>query len=168
MALVEFEDLPSTDTPINASNLNNNFDYLSRNVLTATIYSTQTVSSTNEKINLALYKSTGDKLSMSDNGVLIGSGVSKVLVSATLQAQWNSPTSNDFLIYIMKNDTLMIRVNGQKADTSISNSTTLPPILMEVDEGDIIYLYYQGSSSSSVIYGASSYLATSMTVEVVE
>lgn len=28
MALIEFENLPSTDTPINAENLNNNFNYL--------------------------------------------------------------------------------------------------------------------------------------------
>lgn len=29
MALIEFEDLPSTNTPINANNLNNNFGLLS-------------------------------------------------------------------------------------------------------------------------------------------
>ena len=28
MALIEFKDKPSTDTPINSANLNNNFDYL--------------------------------------------------------------------------------------------------------------------------------------------
>ena len=32
MALIEFEDLPDTSTPVNANNLNNNFDELSDNI----------------------------------------------------------------------------------------------------------------------------------------
>ena len=39
MELIKFKDLPSTDTPINAENLNHNFNYLAeKNYIVAILY----------------------------------------------------------------------------------------------------------------------------------
>lgn len=51
MALIPFEDLPNTSTPINASNLNNNFDYLKDKSVGTVLYNN--TSGTNESVTLS-------------------------------------------------------------------------------------------------------------------
>lgn len=46
MALVTFQDLPSTTTPLNSTNLNNNFQYLDNKINFVTVYNNATGSNT--------------------------------------------------------------------------------------------------------------------------
>ena len=52
--------------------------------------------------------------------------------------------------------------------TSYYSDLVITPILCEVSEGDVIYLYYYTPSSTDVIGGNTYGSRTSLTVEVVE
>ena len=144
-------------------------NYLNKNILTSFLTSQQTTSQTFGKINLDSKVSVGDKLTLNDNGIKIGAGVTKVKVSAGISAVWNSPVSNDFNLYITKNGTtesnVVIKINGAKPSTNYGGSVMLSEQLIEVKENDVLYLCLYGTINS-LIYG--SFRATYMTVEVVE
>ena len=142
---------------------------INKNILTAFLTSQQTTSQTFEKINLDSKVSVGDKLTLNDNGIKIGAGVTKVKVSAGISVTWNSPVSNDFNLYITKNgatdSNIVIKINGAKPSTSYGGSVILSEQLIEVQENDVLYLCLYGTVNS-LIYAFNS--STYMTVEVVE
>ena len=144
-------------------------NYLNKNILTSFLTSQQTTSQTFGKINLDSKVSVGDKLTLNDNGIKIGAGVTKVKVSAGISAAWNSPVSNDFNLFITKNGTtesnIVIKINGAKPSTAYGGSVMLSEQLIEVKENDVLYLCLYGTINS-LIYDFNR--ATYMTVEVVE
>lgn len=104
---------------------------------------------------------TTDKLTLSNNGIRIGAGISQVLVSANVFANAKNETGYTWT-YIKKN-------NGNVSIALVNNrgffaSTSHSPRLLDVQEGDIITLYKQDDSESTVRTYANTYL----TVEVVE
>lgn len=148
------------------TNINNR---IAKNILTSFLTSQQTTSQSFGKINLDSKVSVGDKLTLNDNGIKIGAGVTKVKVSAGISATWNSPVSNDFNLYITKNGTtennIVIKINGAKPSTNYGDSVMLSEQLIEVKENDVLYLCLYGTINS-LIYASNR--ATYMTVEVVE
>lgn len=144
-------------------------DSVNKNILTSFLTSQQTTSQTFEKINLDSKVSVGDKLTLNNNGIKIGAGVTKVKVSAGVSVTWNSPVSNDFNLYITKNgatdSNIVIKINGAKPSANYGGSVMLSEQLIEVKENDVLYLCLYGTINS-LIYGFSR--STYMTVEVVE
>lgn len=142
---------------------------VNKNILTAFLTSQQTTSQSFGKINLDSKVSVGDKLTLNDNGIKIGAGVTKVKVSAGVSTTWNSPVSNDFNLFITKNGTtesnIVIKINGAKPSTNYGGSVMLSEQLIEVKENDVLYLCLYGTINS-LIYDFNR--ATYMTVEVVE
>lgn len=144
-------------------------NYLNKNILTATLSTYQATSQAFNKVNLDSKVSVGDKLTLINNGIKIGAGITKVKVSAGVGLAWNSPISSDFHIYITKNGAIdgnvIIKVNGSKSTDNTATSVILSEQLIEVQENDILYLCLYATVGSN-IYGPSR--ATYMTVEVVE
>lgn len=144
-------------------------NYLNKNILTATLSTYQATSQAFNKVNLDSKVSVGDKLTLIDNGIKIGAGITKVKVSAGVGLAWNSPISPDFHMYIAKNGAIdsnaIIKVNGSKSTDNTVASVILSEQLIEVQENDILYLCIYATVGSN-IYGPSR--ATYMTVEVVE
>lgn len=166
MALIEFQDLPSTQTPINSTNLNNNFNELDTKtnpqIITAELTSnfTKTIADY-EKLTLASAGSAGTKLTISNGGIKIGSGVSKIKVSA--KASFNSVASSGlkWLTIFNNNSAIIPNPNNLTARGMIYSTTTI----VSVQENDIIYMYVNGVIGD-VVRGGSGY--TNMTVEVIE
>ena len=124
------------------------------------------------KINLTGTNSFGSKLTAtSDGGIKIGAGVSKILVSGRMLTSCSVVGSQ--YIRICKNDASSS--SNMLAWVSHTNTTTTAafetinatPALVDVQENDVIYLYYYVPASSGTIYGNNYGNQTSLTVETV-
>ena len=113
----------------------------------------------------------GDKFTLSNNGIKIGVGVTKVKVSANILQQASGV--NLYGGYITKNGTnLASAVNVGFNTITRTNSweffhTGISPIIIDVTEGDIIYLCSYVNETSKVTLQAYAGRAVNLTVEEV-
>lgn len=181
MRKISWEDYPSTATPINADNLNAMQDNIETEIEgktqkdIITIYLDNTITNpiveTYTKIPLTLKTSVGNKLTVSNNGILIGSGVNHVKVSGKVELDVGNITMSRF-IRIAKgnnivddNNSISWCANDCRANTS--TFLTLPEVIAPVNSGDIINLFYYVKSGDKIA-GHSTMLRTYLTVEVVD
>ena len=133
---------------------------------TATITENTTASNTVQKIPLTDIVTDSDLLTLSDGGIRIGAGINKVLVSANVRF-YTLPTSalgsREATIY--KNSTVITRAIETKT-LDLQNYVTcpIPPVLIEVSEGDVIYLHSYSVQTDEEV--SSSANETRLTVEV--
>lgn len=147
--------------------IRNGIDYSftsDKNILTARVGTTtsDTAYSTVSYLPLgSIACQIGSKLSLRSNSIIIGEGVKKVKVSGAI---FGSPNGGSVYVW------LKIRKNGYdiagaSAIANIANSygsATVPPVVVEVAEGDAIRLY--NDAVNTKIRHSDSHL----TVEVVE
>ena len=119
-----------------------------------------------------IMNSIGNKFTLIDNGIKIGAGVTKVKVSANILQQ--ASDVNLYGGYITKNGTnLASAVNIGFNTIPRTNSweffhTGISPIIIDVVEGDIIYLCsYVNNTTSTVTLQAYAGRAVNLTVEEV-
>ena len=124
------------------------------------------------KVALDTVMSTiGDKFTLNSNGLRIGAGVTKVKVSANILQQ--ASAVNLYGGYITKNGTnLPSAVNVGFNMITNTNSwaffhTGISPIIIDVTEGDIIYLCSYVNETSTVTLQAYAGRAVNLTVEEV-
>lgn len=151
MALIEFENKPSTETPINATNLNHNFNELNnKNAIVAYITNDFTTTGVErERLPLNDYTAkVGNQLTISNNSIVIGENINYVLVSA--QVYWYDPIEIDRrkTVTIMKNDQIVC-VNILYVSAYYVHQTTSSTIV-SVKQGDIITLNVGGSNGDLV------------------
>ena len=185
MEKINFENLPSTNTPINANNLNqlqtNVENEFTKKASVMTIglsndmtFSKANTGSTSNLITMdKVMSSSGNKLTFdsTNHAIKIGAGVSKVKVSANAIQSANGEGLSG--INIHKND---MSLNGavnvgfnaiKHADQWIRLG--LAPVLIDVSEGDLIKLSgYVDINSLTITMKAYNGRATNLTVEVVE
>lgn len=162
----------SGNTPLDADNLNLMQDYIEeaitkKDIITANLTSDVTKSSTGDYLVNSLTASAqiGNKLSISDGDIVIGSGVKKVMVSGVGVMIAGSNTGNKIRNFtIVKNSTNLKTVSGN-FDSGEWVSLTLAPCIVSVASGDRLKLQMY-SNATDVIKGGTSY--TYITVEVVE
>lgn len=139
-----------------------------KNVMTARLSNTYTVNSTSAnavyKLDLVEYSKVGTKLSISDGGIKIGKGVSKILVSAQVYFTGGNNEGNPFIF--KNNEGIIITMSPVKGAYKSSNIT---PTLIDVTENDIIYLkiYTDSNGGKLVVAGHDTRPDTSLTVEIV-
>lgn len=119
---------------------------------------------TYKNVPMILYNKVGNKLSLSNNGVLIGEGVSKVLVSSNLKVICN--TTGNKHSRILKNGTTMCWTNSTSTKEGHEITINNTPILINVEESDLITLSYYALATDRISGGQ--YTPTYLTVEVVE
>ena len=171
---VNWENLPSTNTPVNATNLNHMeqgiYDANDKNIITIGLNADTTTTSTSsfQTKDLNLTKEVGKvgtKLSLSSGKVLIGEGVSHVLVSGKIQTQGDN--SNYGLI--IKKNNIEISNNYEGNPGSRWSQLTLAPILISVTKGDIIKMaIYHNENNTTKTIKAHNGFGTYLTVEVIE
>ncbi len=137
-----------------------------KSIMTGKIDANYTLSTTNAtKLTLVANKSVsiGTGLSISDGGIKIGAGITKVLVNAQIHFAEGGTGSSRRGVQIFQNshNIAYCNINNVRTYTGASIS----PILLTVEENDIIYLYglNQGQTGSQ-IQASNSWL----TVQVVE
>lgn len=170
MALLEFKDYPNTTTPLNAANLNNNFNELKRNVCTAVTNGRPVISVSTayeiKRLPLDVATISGTKLTFnnSTDEIEIGTGITKVLVSGKLVI-FTSPQYNDGAAHIIKNGTETTSANSQKLGTF--TQYVLPPRLIEVTAGDKIAMTFNSGTTGNFTF-ISDAKQCYLTVEVIE
>ena len=138
-----------------------------KNVITAGMSDNLTLSVTGDTVvPLAIAKTQlGNKLSVANNRIYIGAGISKILVSA--QVYVNRSQGNDhgaFNIQLRKNGS-QIADSTNSGMANIGNvSRNITPILINVSEGDYIDLVYYGYASDVI----RSETGTYVTIEAVD
>ncbi len=165
-----WENLPSTNTPVNATNLNKMeqgiYDANDKNVITANASSNITISTgglNNYPLNNTI-ASTGNKLSLSNGKIVIGAGVNHILVSAKLQIYLETSNGDAKNLALYKNDSfLMNNLNAVPRSSRINFSTTINDLLVNVQENDTISCRVYGGVGDQIT--ASS---TYVTVEVID
>lgn len=107
---------------------------------------------------------TSSKLSLTeDGGIKIGSGVSKILVSAKLTYfSYNATGEVDISIY--KNSTEVLHVYESSKVANEISSINLNPVVITCEPDDVFYLYVNKNSATSmtILEGA----GTNLTIEV--
>ena len=141
-----------------------------KNIITIGLNTDTSTTSTSayQGIDLSLTKEiskVGTKLSLSNGKVLIGSGVTKVLVSGKLQTQGDNSA---YGLLIKKNNT-EISNNYEGNQGASWSQLTASPILASVTEGDTIKMsvYHNVTNATKNIKAYSGY-GTYLTVEVIE
>lgn len=122
-------------------------------------------------IPLDLDVTAGSRLTATnDGGIKIGAGISKVLVSGNMALETVTTAGNRHL-RIVKNAYSAANTLGWGWDNlqiGDSESITINPQLVEVQEDDVIYLYYYTGNTADRIGGNAYGGRTSLTVEAVE
>ena len=142
-----------------------------KNIITVGLASDTTSTST-EKLNLStVLSSIGNKLTWDsvNKGIKIGAGISKVKVSANCIQIVKAVGL--YGCYIAKNGIkLENAVNvgfNYITTTEILWQTSLQPVLIDVTEGDFLYLMGYTETTSAITYRAYEGRSTNLTVEVV-
>lgn len=108
--------------------------------------------------------SSSNKLTLSGGGIRIGSGISKVKVSANVFFQWTSANQNYLYMAIRKGSTnVSLSIEAQPFNYAFA-SLSFPPAYVEVQEGDTFYIVSLEGKTGTFRGGQNSY----MTIEVVE
>ena len=128
----------------------------------ATAYISSGIDLQEGMIPLGLINSNTNRLTLLNGYVRIGAGISKVLVSGNVFANAKSDNTGYTWTQIMKNNTaISISISS---NTVWFTSTVHSPILVDVQEGDLLLLYKLDSNNSGIRADQNTYL----TVEVIE
>lgn len=122
------------------------------------VYTSSTTISSTAHVKLSLTEKVrnGSLLTISNGGIRIGAGVTKVEVSGNVYFSTGMNESDSLRSFIYKNDEVIAhnfnRCSGTYEDRPIS------PVLLSVTEGDIIYLYGSNATAGRGIITENNYL----------
>lgn len=164
---VGFNCFPLDDDSVEAGNVP-----LIRNILTYSLNADITSLTTNAytKAAMTTASATGTRLTANNGDIVVGAGVSKLLVSAQVAFTATS-TAGVRHIRIIKNNT--VTSSGTMAwmkatiPAGANYILTLPPVLINVSENDTISLYYNTPKSDDQINGTTTGAMTFLTADVV-
>lgn len=132
----------ATETSTNTTNVNTNTTKITN------LQAIATATFTNDKTNLPsgvlafdTLNSSSNKLTLSNGGIRIGTGISKVLVSGNVFFQFTAAQQNYVYIMIRKNTTNISIAIGPEAFANAFISVPFTPVLVDVQEGDIFYMF---------------------------
>ena len=157
MALITFQDLPNTTTPLNATNLNNNFNYLNtRASITLTEGADGTGTSAFGTVACpteSQFASVEGNFTRDGNAVKVVSGVSLVRVSGVVCGQFtNNSTTTDYEVgaRIIKNGTaqnVVPRLTIKKGETQY---VTIPitPYITSATANDLFQIGIYSSTGN--------------------
>ena len=140
--------------------------YSMLNIMTASLTSGQTVSETSGTVLLDSSTKVGDKLTFSNNKIVIGTGVTKVKVSANMRISTSVANAIGVNLNVCKNGEVIASNRTSLGSKSYDGLTTAPR-LIEVSVGDTICMQWWFSTSQSVTISGTTG-STYLTVEVVE
>ena len=174
MQKINFQDLPSTATPINATNLNaiqeNVENAIGQYIMVGLAQETTITTTSTTKLPLDTnISSNGSQLTFdsTNNCIVVGQGVSKIELSGMIYV-FTIPTTDLVAIYIYKNSSAYARFNNYLRDSY--QSVAIPNVVMDVQQGDKIYIYVNNSAQPTKYGGnvSGSYLTNSFIAKVVK
>lgn len=169
LSSVGFNCFPTSENSVEVNGVN-----VVRSVMTRSLTADLSNLTTGQyiRINLSGINSYGNQLiPTSDGGIKIGAGVSKVKISGRMLIS-TSVVGSQYLRICKNNANASANMLGWVSDTNSTTSAAFSSLditeaLVDVEEGDVIYMYYYAAASSSTIYGNTYGNQTSLTVETV-
>lgn len=169
MEKIIFEDLPSTNTPLNAENLNKIQDNVEneinsikeKNIITLGLNTdiNLTNNSWNDFYLDTVITQVGNKLINNNGQIRIGTGVSVIKVSLSVGIRRTISVANG--IRIRKNtNPIAENFSSNSTNTDNQNTVSINPIALNVTEGDIIDIQTINSMTVKA-------LRTFLTIEVI-
>lgn len=139
---------------------------IKKDIITAYFNAAHTVTTGDAYVNLPLDRSisTGTGLTFSNGAIVVGEGITKVMVSAKVVFPGGSVTTGGKNVTITKNNTIFDRT-WLSLGTAGNNNMVLPSKLLEVQAGDVLRLQYYGKKNDML---SGTYRFTHFTVEAVE
>lgn len=145
---IGWEDEPSEETPIDSGNLkqmeNNTENAINKAVERNEIVAYQIgaqIASQNATCRLQASIGIGDKLSLDNNAVIIGEGITKISVEAQIYFEYIDSAQVYFSPRIMRNnDVVAERINAYEGKAYSSVTANFP--IVDVQEGDKITLNF--------------------------
>ena len=136
-----------------------------KDVMTAYLTSDITISTGGAFVDVPLHSSMsiGTNLTFNNGGIVIGSNIAKVIISAQIALPGNKMGTGTKNIVIRKNGSTVAR-NWLSINTTGNNNLVLTSKLIDVQEGDVLKLGYYGAANDGIQGGA----YTHLTVEAVE
>lgn len=136
------------------------------NIITANLKEDYTISTQSSVLTVPISETVkiGDKFTTSNNNIVIGSGISYIKVSANVRVD-NTASGDILFAYITSNDST--KIYSCSISSGARTSLTISPYLLKVNEGDIINLKVQNSSSATSKLLSANRLATYVTLEAV-
>jgi len=135
-----------------------------RNVITAGFNTYTTTTADVEKMTMKgtpIYKN-GDKLTIKDGSIVVGSGVNAVLISGNLKFSVVSVNSvHSFNVYL--NDDIVASSSLKLTDNW--TGVSIGGVIIPVKEGDVISGYVKSATAGAVVHNNNS--NTNITVEVI-
>lgn len=114
----------------------------------ATPTASVTYSSTSDtKFTLEENINVGNKFSISNGGILIGTDVSIIKISAQMWFSTGFNAGDAYRTCIYKNNTKVIEAGGRVQNANAYESCSIVNKIIEVEEGDIIYLYGRNATA---------------------
>lgn len=125
---------------------------------------TETSGGAYNTIPMILHNSNGNRLSYTNNSIVIGSNVNKILVNGSMILTANTTGNKHLRIY--KNNTPIGWVLSRATVTGQEFSLSISPILIDVVEGDVITLKSYISTNDKITGGT--YIPTYLTVQEIK
>lgn len=140
-----------------------------KNIITAVLSADKSLTgtATTNDISLNQYSIVGNKLSMSSGKIVVGSGVSNVLVSGSVRIT-NDATSGTtaYNCYVYKNDEVVASGRMYGISNGGTGACSTPVALISVSQGDIIKLSIWKASSNKCTIGSTGN-STMLTVQTI-
>lgn len=155
MQKINFENKPSTNSPINAINLNALQDNvedaidevsndlntsMQKHIIQASLGTRGVSAGSNNDSDFDSTIAVGNKLSVSGNKIIVGTGVSKVRVSMNASLQGQSAGVSSVSINVMKNSSSAgcAYAYNSNLDVYYYSTCVISDLILEVQEGDEI------------------------------
>ena len=141
-----------------------------KSIITARLASNYIIQSTDTAAdvkNFNLYNSIGNKLTVQNGVIKVGSGVSKVKVSYNATTQNSTTAVSRAFTYLMHNTTSITQESHYFNRTWQQISVAHNPIIRAVSQGDEFYLRVYGLAGINLM-GGTSFCHTAITVEVID
>lgn len=153
----------SVPIKLNGIATDKNDNNLTQNCMSAYNNNQATLSkdSTDQKITLVSLNSVGSDMSISSGGIKIGSNIKKVLVSGIVKM--DPAVAGAKLVKIYKGTSVAAQAREYLSSTA-DNSVVVPPRIVSVSAGDIIYLYVNGAKNDKIPSGST---ASYITVQAI-
>lgn len=142
--------------PLDNNSLEVNGVPVNRNVMTYGLTSNVTSPTVNAYTKVPLNNPviTGGRLSASSNGIKIGAGVSKVLISAQMMVVANTKAGICYVRIAKNNGQDVLAWCIQTAPAGGRQTLSIAPTVVSVAENDVLNMYYYVPDSDDYIYGS--------------
>ena len=140
-----------------------------KNIMSMGLSSTYTIPTSNTFVSVSgfsLLNSVGSKLTFSNNKIVVGAGVSKILVSYSAVALSNA--SSNLSIYLSVGSSLITQESIKFTAANQVGEAACTPILINVNENDAIGLTAYSTQGNKITGTVDGRYETVITVQVVE